>query len=73
MTTLILIASLGVASVCGLRLMSKLDGFLSPRKSADRAAFPRREVAPTRLKWAGSPLGKHAAVLLHSILNHLFG
>ncbi len=64
MTTLLLIASLGLASFYGYWMMTKLDGFLSSRK---RAANP----SSRRRIWRGMPLGQHASVLLHSILNHL--
>lgn len=70
MTTLLLIVALGLACFYGLGLMTKLDRFLSSQESAANAASPRRARAPRRVKWVRSPLGEHAAVLLHSILNH---
>lgn len=63
MTTLILIAALGLAAVYGLCLMNRLDSFLSG---------PRRRRGP-RPKRMGAPLGKLAGVMLHGLLNHLYG
>lgn len=64
MTTLLLIASLGLASVYGYWMMTKLDGFLSGGKNVPGS--PSRRHARRRM-----PMGRHASVLLHILLDHL--
>lgn len=64
MTTFLLIASLGLASLYGYWMMTKLDGFLSCRKEAAGS--------PSRRRFGRMPLGRHASILLHAILNHRF-